>query len=351
MDSNIEMFDILFRLSRYSCLAMPWIDERPAPRPRIEVHPSATAELLWLQFMLEKHCPLPPEPALAALAPAADQLRMELAAMWPSTRDRRVAALTVLVVLAHRAGALLGEDPGPFLRGMEAVAAGDGPVELLSEKPEDRQRAIELLQRLREDPALLRRQRRVLARIWELARPEWEARGREAVATAVRTWRERLERASVLDVVGGNHILSRCPEVPETMQPLVELRPLTVLSPLHFAAKGGFVIDLTTYLHVGAPASSDELQRAEAERVADRLKVLSDGTRLAILRWLVSRPSSVMDLAHSFQLAQPTVSNHVRLLREAGLLKAERQGARTLYRASPERVEALLEEASRLVAG
>lgn len=330
---------------------MPWVENETAPQPRVEVHPSATAELLWLQFILEKHRPLPPEPALAALVPVADELRMELAAMWPSTRDRQVVSLIVLVVLAHRAGALLGEDPVPFLRGMETAAAQDGALELRSETPEDRQRAIELLHRLREEPGLLRRQRRVLARIWELARPEWEIRGRAAVAATVQTWSERLARTGLLEVVGRNHVLRNCPNVPDTMEPLVGLRPLTILSPLYFAAKGGFVIDLTTYLHVGAAAFEDDLQRTEADRIAGRLKVLSDGTRLAILRWLVTQPASVMDLAHRFQLAQPTISNHVRLLREAGLLGAERRGTRTLYRARPERVEALLREAGRLIAG
>jgi ArsR family transcriptional regulator len=109
---------------------------------------------------------------------------------------------------------------------------------------------------------------------------------------------------------------------------------------------------VTSFVHIGTPAAPgdvESLHRAESERVAERLKVLADGTRVAVLRQLSREPASVMDLSRRFRLAQPTVSNHVKLLRDAGLLDARKDGARVVYSASRERVSRLLAEAEHLL--
>ncbi len=72
--------------------------------------------------------------------------------------------------------------------------------------------------------------------------------------------------------------------------------------------------------------------RARTEAVARRLKVLADPTRLALLHSLASAPSSVGELATLFRLAQPTVSMHVKALRQSGLVRSERQGGRLRLR-------------------
>lgn len=73
--------------------------------------------------------------------------------------------------------------------------------------------------------------------------------------------------------------------------------------------------------------------------------MLADPTRLTLLGVLLHRPASVTDLAVLSRLAQPTVSVHVKQLREAGLLDAEREGAQTTYRARDERLQAMVDEA------
>jgi ArsR family transcriptional regulator len=65
---------------------------------------------------------------------------------------------------------------------------------------------------------------------------------------------------------------------------------------------------------------------------------------LALLHFLASAPSTVSDLAHSFDLAQPTVSMHIKSLREAGLVRADRQGGKMQLSADPDAVERLLSE-------
>ncbi|MDA8395119.1 MAG: helix-turn-helix domain-containing protein, partial [Candidatus Dormibacteraeota bacterium] len=57
---------------------------------------------------------------------------------------------------------------------------------------------------------------------------------------------------------------------------------------------------------------------------------------------LAERPTSVGELARMFDLAQPTVSAHLRALRDATLVTTRRDGPRTLYRADRESLSELL---------
>jgi DNA-binding transcriptional ArsR family regulator len=121
---------------------------------------------------------------------------------------------------------------------------------------------------------------------------------------------------------------------------------------MYFVTMGGFLIDMTTYMHLGGPASpadAERVRREESDLIANRLKVLSDGTRVALLRDLALEPASVMDLARRFHLAQPTVSTHVRLLREAGLLDSKKDGARVVYSAPRERLDRVFEDTRHLL--
>ncbi len=89
---------------------------------------------------------------------------------------------------------------------------------------------------------------------------------------------------------------------------------------------------------------SDAVARARTESVARRLKAVADPTRLAILRSLATAPSTVGELAMLFRLAQPTVSMHVKVLRQTGLVRSERQAGRLRLSADPASIETLLGE-------
>src|SRR5438874_11769879 len=69
-------------------------------------------------------------------------------------------------------------------------------------------------------------------------------------------------------------------------------------------------------------------------------KALGDETRLAILRQLRDQGEvCACDLVDCCHVAQPTVSHHLRVLREAGLVRGEKRGLWVYYRIAPERVE------------
>jgi ArsR family transcriptional regulator len=89
--------------------------------------------------------------------------------------------------------------------------------------------------------------------------------------------------------------------------------------------------------------------RGEAPRKPDafvehahRFKALAEPARVAIVNRLASSGEAcVCDLVEVLGLAQPTVSHHLKILREAGLIDHERRGTWVYYRLIPEAIEQL----------
>jgi ArsR family transcriptional regulator, arsenate/arsenite/antimonite-responsive transcriptional repressor len=77
---------------------------------------------------------------------------------------------------------------------------------------------------------------------------------------------------------------------------------------------------------------------SESDQVlADLAKAIAHPARIAILRILASRHECVCgELVSSLPLAQSTVSQHVKALREAGLIRGEVEGPRSCYCIDPE---------------
>ncbi|MFD5786784.1 ArsR/SmtB family transcription factor [Streptomyces sp. NPDC127037] len=76
------------------------------------------------------------------------------------------------------------------------------------------------------------------------------------------------------------------------------------------------------------------IDRDEAERLAVMLKAIADPTRLQIFRIIERAPAGeacVCDLADCLGFRQPTVSHHLKLMTEAGLLNRERRGTWSWY--------------------
>lgn len=75
------------------------------------------------------------------------------------------------------------------------------------------------------------------------------------------------------------------------------------------------------------------LTPAHAEQLAEQLKALADATRLRMLDLLAQQtePLCVCDVTAQFDQHQPTISHHLRILREAGLVDCERRGVWAYY--------------------
>lgn len=87
-----------------------------------------------------------------------------------------------------------------------------------------------------------------------------------------------------------------------------------------------------------AAATAPSLARAETLTLAARLKALSDPTRLRMLDLLAQQaePLCVCDITDQFEQNQPTISHHLKLLREAGLIDSEKRGIWAFYWATDE---------------
>jgi DNA-binding transcriptional ArsR family regulator len=98
-----------------------------------------------------------------------------------------------------------------------------------------------------------------------------------------------------------------------------------------FFAHLGSLVDLPGTVLIGVRADGSDVQaRARARLLAQRMKTISDPTRLAMLEALRWGPLTVGELATRFSLAQPTVSNHIKVLREAGIVSHGSDGGRRL---------------------
>ncbi len=71
------------------------------------------------------------------------------------------------------------------------------------------------------------------------------------------------------------------------------------------------------------------------------LGLLGDPTRRQIFELLARRPSSVGELAQQLPISRPAVSQHLRVLKDGGLVTSQPQGTRRVYRLNPEGVTAL----------
>src|SRR5262245_8585409 len=84
------------------------------------------------------------------------------------------------------------------------------------------------------------------------------------------------------------------------------------------------------------------MPQAAAADLAAVFKALADPPRVAIVNRLAAAPEvCVCDLAAAFELSQPTVSHHLKLLRDAGLVESERRGTWAYYRLVPAAIEQL----------
>jgi ArsR family transcriptional regulator len=101
---------------------------------------------------------------------------------------------------------------------------------------------------------------------------------------------------------------------------------------------------LATIAAACPPLSAGPLEPDEAQRLAGALKTLADPARLRLLSLIQAQPGGeacVCHLTAPLGLSQPTVSHHLKVLREAGLVERERRGSWAYYRVLPEPLAAL----------
>ena len=90
------------------------------------------------------------------------------------------------------------------------------------------------------------------------------------------------------------------------------------------------------------PLGVEPMGAAQAETMAGLLRALADPIRLRLMSIIAAADEAcVCDLTAPFTVSQPTISHHLRVLKEAGLVDSERRGTWVYYRARPEALDAL----------
>ena len=91
------------------------------------------------------------------------------------------------------------------------------------------------------------------------------------------------------------------------------------------------------------PVVYPDVERAEAERIAEVAKALGEPIRLQLVDVLRKHAGKVCvcELTPLFDVSQPTVSHHLKVLRDAGIVDSERRGLWAYYYVNPEATEEL----------
>jgi ArsR family transcriptional regulator, zinc-responsive transcriptional repressor len=321
---------------------MPPIDESSelAQSP-VPVQPSAPMELLWLGHQILNRRPGDRFEALAAKP--AERIAERLRSFWD---DGVSGGAGELVVLADYAGLLFAQKLDAILDDLPISAVDLSGVGLTAESPEDRRHFIERLTRLQNEPDLRRRYASVLRDLWEPMRPEWESKGLPQVLDVCKRTEQRLAvGASLQEVVPALAAVSKKKlEWRSLIEEATESGRLALI-PGYFGGSWS-IWDLPYHVVVSFGERADPVADAKhvGQRLAPRLRALGDPTRLSILLYLAERATSVGEIARRFELAQPTVSAHLRALRGAGLVTGTRSEGRTVYRVEQERLAHLLQD-------
>jgi ArsR family transcriptional regulator len=103
-------------------------------------------------------------------------------------------------------------------------------------------------------------------------------------------------------------------------------------------------MDTMMKLDCCSPLAREPLDEERATGLARAFKALGDPVRLRIVSIVASHQGGeacVCDLTASFDLAQPTISHHLKVLKDVGLLTSERRASWVYYRIVPERLAEL----------
>ena len=99
------------------------------------------------------------------------------------------------------------------------------------------------------------------------------------------------------------------------------------------------IVDLAGEAACCPPIAESRIPGEVAAVLAPAFKALGEPVRLQLMSMIASAPDGeicVCDLTPEFELSGPTISHHLKTLREAGLISGERRGTWVYYRAQPE---------------
>jgi DNA-binding transcriptional ArsR family regulator len=322
------------------------MEDETAGRPRLAARPAVAVELDWVLSGAQRPGHL--RDSLQHLYRGDAQLLRRVNELWSPDEQLSYPGYPELSIAAHTGGMLHSADGSDLLDHLgDLFKRTPAELPLMAERPGDRDRILVRLDALRSSTKRRRIYLDLVSEIWEALRPDWEQYGRKTVQADVAGRQAEMRRAaSWRDIMPETcQAMERIDEMVAALGPEGEL----VIVPTYFTQKGKMVIDLPGALMVAVPASDASASRARSELLARRLKAISDPTRLALLEGLSRKDMTITEIANSYALAQPTVSNHVKVLREAGLVSTSSDGRSRRLTVRPDIVDDIVRDINSLL--
>ena len=326
------------------------------PGPVVVVRPSIAVELEWVLAAAALPDDRRDNPVLVELYGERPDLAERVRTFWGPARPRSGTGCDghhlELLVLAHHGGLLYSDDADELLGRLEGLCtSAPTDLPLPSESERDRAETLERLTRLRHSRALRRQYVALVAEVWDACRSSWHDQAEPAVARAVEARTSIAEHGAPWEdvAVGAEQFGGALARLAAELQPGDEL----AVVPAFFTHRG-LLVSLPGVLVLGVRVDPIETggaaDRARTPGLARQLKAIADPTRLAILAALASRSRTVTELAERFGLAQPTVSNHIKMLDEAGLITKRHNGARRSLEPRADNIAALVQQLEEVLA-
>jgi DNA-binding transcriptional ArsR family regulator len=194
----------------------------------------------------------------------------------------------------------------------------------------------------------------LLEELWAWLEPMWKAEGLAHAKKASVEFNENFSQTQdILAALPAHHFV-QFESSAQTVRQAMQRGSVTVI-PLFFASSGGFSFDFSGNHFVGYGIQTEDVHQRlflQVAAAANRVKALADPTRLMLLTLLARYQHfemSVSDFANQLGVTQPTISGHLKLLREAEFVTLEKKGNRSLYQVNQEAFQAALLEVSGFV--
>lgn len=324
---------------------------------RVEAVVSPVLELIYAAYFLQRRGANPPgsghRPAwLTALNQTAPAALEQMAGFWKALGLDQPGVESF--VLAARYGYVRDADPGRWLDDMPKLAqrALTEPLDGHEDDPSSSKIAERL--GLLADPVASQAWAAAYRELWQALAPFWAQEGAPVAKAAAESFRQQFQASG--DVVSAlpayHHVRF---EASTHAVRRAEAEGRLVVVPLALAVAGGFHFDVDEVLYIGFGLMTESVHHrtvSQVSEVAQRMKALADPTRATLLA-LIGRFSglqfTVGDLAVQLGVSQPTVSGHLRLLREAGLVRLEKRGNKSFHEIDAEALKTLLRTFERAV--
>lgn len=335
-------------------------------RERVEAHPSPNLELLYVYHRLvrgssdtaerDEAAVRPFEMVFREVAHEHPDLMAEIRALADGDAETRFEY--ELFLLALEFGHAHDDTPERFLRDLpdlplRFLERADDAAESSAADSDHRARIRAGIARL-SDPGSADRVKGVLRRLWGVLEPSWLRTGREASAEACRRFAAAFAaKGDVLAALPAHHVAQF--EASAEKIRAAQSRDRVHVVPLYFAAQGGFIFHLQDAYFIGYGLQVEQAfahTEARVRDIAGKMKAYADPTRLMLLTLLANYgrfTPTVGDLASQLGVSQPTVSGHLRLLREAGIVRLEKDGTKSFYHLQTDAATEPLEELESLL--